>query len=181
MMKNDFIIRDLEFGDFEGIVSTYFSYYDELRTNPALGLSVRGKKPSIAEEIDWFASTYKDMLKGNKIVLVAQADGRIVGMCDIMRARPGSSMDHKGILGVALHKDYRSHGIGSALVKEAIRRSHGKFEMLVLSAFANNKGAIKLYKRFGFKEYGFLRKSNKRGNTYFNEVFLYLNLRKGNK
>lgn len=172
-----FKIRNLQKRDFKDVIDIYFSYYDELKTNPSLGLSLYRKKPAITEERKWFSSTLGDIRKGNTIVLVAETGGKVVGVCDVKRFRPGSSMDHKGLLGIALHRDYRSQGIGSAMLKEAIRQSRKRFETIILSAFSNNKGAIALYKRFGFRQYGFLRKSNKRGGRYFDEAFFYLSLK----
>ena len=172
-----FIIRNLRKGDFKGVVNTYFSYYEELKENPGIGLSLYRKRPTIAQERKWFASLLENIRKKNAIVIVAQMDGKVVGMCDVLSFRPGSSMDHKGLLGIAIHKDYRSHGIGSAMLKEVLRQSRRRFETIVLSAFSNNRGAVALYKRFGFKQYGFLRRSNKRGGKYFDESFFYLNLK----
>lgn len=169
-----FKIRSLKKSDFRGVIDVYFSYYDEIKSNPGLGLSLYRKRPTIPNERKWFSSLLVDIRKRNAIVLVAESDGKIVGVCDVKGFRPGSSMDHKGLLGIALHRDYRSQGIGSAMLKEALRQSSKRFEMVVLSAFANNKGAISLYKRFGFKRYGFLKGSNKRDGKYFDEVFLYL-------
>ena len=176
-MKRNFIIRNLRKGDFRGIVETYFSYYNELKTNPGLGLSLYRRQPDIAQERKWFASLLQNVQKKNAIVIVAEMDGKVVGMCDVLSFRPGSSMDHKGLLGIAIHRDYRAHGIGSAMLKEVIRQSRKRFETIVLSAFSNNLGAISLYKRFGFRQYGFLRKSNKRNGKYFDESFFYLRLK----
>lgn len=176
-MKKRFVIRELKFEDFNDLIGTYFSYYKEIMDNPNLGLCLSKKKPDMSEEVDWFTSTYKEKLAGNKIVLVAEVDGKVVGICDVTRFRPGTIADHKGLLGIAIGREYRSRGIGSALIKEAIKRSKGKFELLMLSAFENNKAAMNLYKKYGFRDYGLLPGSIKRGKRYTSERFMYLKLK----
>ena len=52
--------------------------------------------------------------------------------------------------------------------------SNGKTEQLVLSVASANSGAIKLYKQFGFAEYGRLENFFKSGAEYFSRSFFYL-------
>ena len=176
-MKGGFVVRELKFEDFNDLIKTYFTYYDELKVNPDLGLTLFKEKPDLKDEVGWFASTYKDMLEGNKIVLVAEVGGKAIGICDVTRFRPGTVADHKGVLGIAISRNHRAKGIGSALINEAIKRSRGKFEQIILSAYASNKVAVGLYKKFGFKEYGTLPRSIKRGRKYTDETFMYLELK----
>ena len=87
-----FTIRNLRKGDFRDIVNTYFSYYEELKANPGIGLSLYRKRPTIAQERKWFASLLQNVRKKNAIVIVAEMGGKVVGMCDVLSFRPGSSM-----------------------------------------------------------------------------------------
>ncbi|HYQ73120.1 MAG TPA: N-acetyltransferase [Gammaproteobacteria bacterium] len=57
------------------------------------------------------------------------------------------------ICGVALYPDYRGRGIGSKLLEVA--RSQGSeqgFGQLSLVAFEQNRGAVRLYRRLGYRE-----------------------------
>ncbi len=175
--KSDFIIRDVRIRDSEGIINLYYSYYEELGANPSLGLVLYRRKPDFRQESEWFKAAYKQIGLGNSIALVAEADGKIVGLCDVVRIKPGTSADHVGQIGIAIKKEYRSRGIGRALMSEAIKRSKGKFEQLILNVFENNRTALSLYKKLGFREFGTLRMSQKRGNRYFNEKYLYLRIK----
>ncbi len=64
------------------------------------------------------------------------------------------------ILNLAVHPSFRSKGIGTALLNESIQRENtiGKARYAFLEVRENNEGAIRLYKRLGFKRLG-LRKN----------------------
>jgi RimJ/RimL family protein N-acetyltransferase len=175
-MKKKFTVRPLRFEDFKSLVDTYFTYYDELKENPSLGLTLFKNKPSMKEEVNWFADTYKQMLEGHKVVFIAEVDGKAIGICEVTRFRPGTIGDHKGILGIAMGKEYRSQGIGTALIEATLKECKGKFDIVMLSVYDDNKNAEHLYKKFGFKEYGTLPYSAKRGKKYTNEKLMYLKL-----
>lgn len=170
------MIRELQWKDFDEVVDNYYSYYDELKDNPELGLLFRPEKPDMQNEISWFSNLYAMILRGDAIALVAEMDGKVVGICDVNRVRPDSEIGHQGVLGIAIRKEYRSRGIGKQLVSTMIEECKGKFELILLGVFTVNKNAISLYKKFGFKEYGTLPYASKRGNRYFDEMKMYLKL-----
>jgi RimJ/RimL family protein N-acetyltransferase len=60
-----------------------------------------------------------------------------------------------GELGMLVHRDWRGRGVGSALMQAAIEwaRGHG-LHKLCLEVFAQNAGAIALYRNCGFVEEG---------------------------
>ena len=49
-------------------------------------------------------------------------------------------------------------------------------EIIRLSLFKDNKRAVNLYKKFGFRKYGELPRARKKGNKYFNELQMYKEL-----
>jgi ribosomal-protein-alanine N-acetyltransferase len=102
---------------------------------------------------------YYDILKDfPSTFLLAEQGGKVVGyvMC---RMEYGLSMTKrfglakKGhIISIAVLEQYRSTGIGTALIKEAleeIRKASGK--ECYLEVRTTNKGAIVLYEKLGFK------------------------------
>jgi ribosomal-protein-alanine N-acetyltransferase len=102
---------------------------------------------------------YYDILKDFPSTFLLALDGsRVVGyiMCRIeyglsMTKRFG--LAKKGhIISIAVLEEYRSRGIGSKLIKEAleeIRKGSGK--ECYLEVRTTNRGAIELYERLGFK------------------------------
>jgi ribosomal protein S18 acetylase RimI-like enzyme len=82
--------------------------------------------------------------------LVAIAGDAIVGSLHIEASRHGF-----GELGMAVAREWRGCGVGSALLAAAIEwaRERG-LHKLSLSVFPHNAGAIALYRKFGFVEEG---------------------------
>jgi len=81
---------------------------------------------------------------------LALADGKLVGSLSIEESRFGF-----GELGMAVARDWRGRGVGSALLATAIEwaRERG-LHKLTLSVFPHNAAAIALYRKFGFVEEG---------------------------
>jgi RimJ/RimL family protein N-acetyltransferase len=82
--------------------------------------------------------------------LVAIADAEIVGSLHVELSRFGF-----GEIGMAVAREWRGRGVGSALVAAAIEwaRKRG-LHKLSLSVFPHNAAAIALYRKFGFVEEG---------------------------
>ena len=82
--------------------------------------------------------------------LVAVAGTEIVGFLHVEPSRHGF-----GEIGMAIARDWRGRGVGSALLAEAIEwaRERG-LHKLSLSVFPHNAAAIALYRKFGFVEEG---------------------------
>jgi RimJ/RimL family protein N-acetyltransferase len=82
--------------------------------------------------------------------LVAVAGTEIVGSMHIERSRHGF-----GEIGMAVAREWRGRGVGSALLAAAVdwARERG-LHKLSLSVFAHNAAAIALYRKFGFVDEG---------------------------
>ena len=81
---------------------------------------------------------------------VAVAGAEIVGSLNLERSRHGF-----GEIGMAVAREWRGRGVGSALLAAAIEwaRERG-LHKLSLGVFAHNASAIALYRKFGFVEEG---------------------------
>jgi RimJ/RimL family protein N-acetyltransferase len=82
--------------------------------------------------------------------LAAVADGEIVGHLHVGPSRFGY-----GEIGMAVAREWRGRGVGSALLGAAIEwaRDEG-LHKLCLSVFPHNEAGIALYRKFGFVEEG---------------------------
>ena len=82
--------------------------------------------------------------------LVALAGGEVVGSVHVDASRHGF-----GELGMAVAREWRGKGVGSALLAAAIdwARERG-LHKLSLSVFPHNTAAIELYRKHGFVEEG---------------------------
>ncbi len=102
--------------------------------------------PPLAE-----AYRYVTGLIGRKDVqIVAKSGNELAGWCDVTRLElPG--FDHCGRLGMGVAKSLRGRGIGTALLKEALRRARENgLSRIELEVFASNEAAIRLYRKTGF-------------------------------
>lgn len=170
------MIRELQWNDFDDLVSGYYSYYDEVKESPDLGIIFYHEKPTMEHEIDWFKTLYSDVQSGNAVAMVLEEDGIAVGLCDVRRVRPGSEVSHTGNLGVVVRRGYRDHGKGQKLIKAALEGCRGKFEQIVLSVFSVNERAIHIYEKLGFVKYGTLPRSVLRNGRYIDECQMYFRI-----
>lgn len=86
-------------------------------------------------------------------MMVAKEAGRIIG--DISLTRLPRRMQHRGDLGMAVLREYWNRGVGTALLREAVRfAKENGFTCLDLQVRCDNLAAIHLYEKFGFQKIG---------------------------
>lgn len=91
----------------------------------------------------------------SEIQICAIVDDRIVGLAGISAVGSKDKVKHRAEFGISIEKAYYGLGIGTALTKACIdcAKTAG-YRQLELEVVAENKNAIALYKKFGFKETG---------------------------
>ncbi len=178
----DVIIRDVRWEDFPELRDIYYRLYDERDRGEPIGITLFGERPSPEDEVDWFARTYRAVLSGDQVKSVAEVAGHVVGSCDIRRQAPhaSSEMGHVAVLGIVVDAPYRGRGIGEALMRHAIDRSRGRFEVIRLSVFSINERAQRLYRKLGFVPCGHYPRAVRRGTQYFDEEEMVLLLEPAN-
>jgi RimJ/RimL family protein N-acetyltransferase len=82
--------------------------------------------------------------------IVAVGNGAVIGSIHVATSGHGF-----GEIGMAIAREWRGRGVGSALMEAAIdwARTQG-LHKLSLGVFAHNAAAIALYRKFGFVEEG---------------------------
>ena len=85
----------------------------------------------------------------------AFVDGVLVGSAGVTRIRNRRKMLHRAEFGISILQAYNGLGIGNALTKQCILcAKQAGFLQLELDVVAENEKAIRLYKKFGFVEFG---------------------------
>ena len=82
---------------------------------------------------------------------------------------------HVASLGMAVAREWRRRGVGTALMAEAIlwAKEMG-VEKLALSVYPHNEPALALYRRFGFQEEGRLTGHSRKSMGYVDEIVMGL-------
>ncbi len=166
-------VRDLAWRDFPGWVALYYSRYEEVRTNPDLGLYLRPLRPSVAEESALFGAVMKGIAEGDIVAVVAEEEGALAGVCTVQRKGHHLEDCHVGILAVAVRAGSRGRGLGDALLTGALERCRGVFEIVELTVVALNEGAIRLYRKHGFEISGRHPRGFKRGDRYLDDLLMW--------
>lgn len=90
------------------------------------------------------------LVSGEKHLLVAGSRGEVNGFIVLEKAA-----DEAGITDLAVKKSMRGRGIGSDLLRAAIKTAADEgSKSLILELRASNKAAEKLYSKFGFERIG---------------------------
>jgi RimJ/RimL family protein N-acetyltransferase len=109
---------------------------------------------------------------GEHLVLVAEADGEVVGNVLVSVDR-GVATEHIGVLSITIADGWRDVGIGTVLVETSQRwaqeRGLGK---LSLGVFPDNERAIAVYTKRGFVREGLRRMQYRSGEAFRDEVLM---------
>ena len=79
--------------------------------------------------------------------LVAEGDGEVLGYVAV-------SANYEVIFSLAVSRHHRGEGLGRALMDAALVYLRPRTESVSLQVRVSNSAAIRLYRRFGFKEEG---------------------------
>ncbi len=114
--------------------------------------------------------------KGEAIISVAEAEGKVVGMCDIIKYSPCVEQSHVGTVGILIREGFWSKGIGTALMKDVIKRARPRYSLLSLHVFGNNGHALHVYQKLGFRVYVTLHSGIVRSGNKIDDVLMCLKL-----
>ncbi|XCP86489.1 GNAT family protein [Roseburia hominis] len=107
---------------------------------------------SIKQEQD-FIRTKKD--SENELLLIAEIGGRHIGNCSLMSIGGYKRYRHRCDIAIALYKEYCGLGIGKAMLETVLDIAEkAGYEQAELEVIVDNKPAIALYEKLGFKIYG---------------------------
>ncbi len=98
----------------------------------------------------------EEIVNTNSSYFVAKSSSvsdEIVGFAGIKRI-----LDEANIMNIVTRKDYRNKGVASSLLRELIEFSKKNCSLITLEVNENNKIAIHLYEKFGFKNVGVRKK-----------------------
>jgi RimJ/RimL family protein N-acetyltransferase len=111
----------------------------------------------------------------NSIMLVAEAEGRIVGMIGCHGSKRRAHR-HSAGLGITLLREYRGRGIGTLMMERVIEwaKESGVITRIELEVYPHNRVAIHLYEKCGFVREGVRRNAYIKSGQYRDAVIMAL-------
>lgn len=147
--EREIILRTAEEDDAEKLIDYLKITADEtpflIRESDEITLSIK-------EEQD-FINAKKD--SENELLMIAEIGGRHIGNCSLMSIGGYKRYRHRCDIAIALYKEYCGLGIGKAMLEIILDIAEQVgYEQAELEVIADNKSAIDLYEKLGFKIYG---------------------------
>jgi phosphinothricin acetyltransferase len=162
------VVRSATQDDLPELVRIYNHYvensYATFDTQPA----------TVESRLGWFERFSE---AGPHRLLVASEGDRVVGC-----ASSGAYRDHPAFartveIGVYLHPERRSRGMGSALYGALLDQLRAQDVHVVLASIAlPNDASVALHRKFGFKEVGVFEEYAFKNGTYISSVWMQLRL-----
>jgi len=112
----------------------------------------KNSRLTVKEEADWLKGTIKKIKERNYVFVIAKDEKKIVGSSGVELKK--SREKHVGVFGIIIRDGYRGIGLGECLMGEALRlasKNLAGLKIIRLEVMVNNKPAIGLYKKMGFK------------------------------
>lgn len=95
--------------------------------------------------------------EAGKLMLVAEADGALVGTCSFAPVGTARRVRHRCSVAIALYQAFWGAGIGTAMFRALLAEAKkAGYEQAELEVASENRHAIALYERVGFQKYGTL-------------------------
>lgn len=113
-------------------------------------------KPILQKDFDEFWNYQilkEEIVNTNSSYFVAKSNNIIIGFAGVKQI-----LDEANIMNIVTRKDSRNSGIATSLLKKLIDFSKKTCTTITLEVNENNKIAIHLYEKFGFKNVGLRKK-----------------------
>ncbi len=121
-----------------------------------------------AERAEWLAA------RGDRHpVLVAEADGTVVGWASLNVFNPRRAYRHVADLSLYVERGWRGRGVGRQLLDALVARARALgYHKLVLAAFPFNEAGLRAYRRAGFREVGIYREQGQLDGRWVDTIVM---------
>ena len=168
-----YVIRYPQEGDAEAMCS----YINELSQERTF-IRFQGETISLEDEQKYLEGLLEKNLQKKAVSLLVVSGDKVLGISGIdMKDR---TENHEGVFGISLVNDIRGEGIGKILMRLTIEEAEKKLSQLrliTLGVFGHNELAYKMYKDFGFQEYGRLPEGAFHKEQYVDHIYMYKKIR----
>ena len=106
-------------------------------------------------------------------VLVAEADGVVVGWASLNVFNARRAYDHVADLSLYVERAARGKGLGGGLLAALVARARELgYHQLVLSAFPGNEAGMRAYRRAGFRDVGVYREQGRLDGRWVDTIVM---------
>lgn len=115
----------------------------------------------------------------NDFMLSAFVDSELVGTVGVNKIKGNLKYLHRGSMGISIKKKYCDQGLGSIMIKEALKIvENTSFEQIELGVFSDNLRAQHVYQKLGFHQVGVIPRAFKlKDGTYRDEIQMVYRIR----
>lgn len=170
--NSEVIVRYPQNGDVEAMLK-YINAISKEKTY----ITWQGEEISLKHEQIYLKNQLKRIKKNETVQLLLFVNSELSGISAIDLGERIKS--HIGVFGITIAQKYHGKGFGKLLMKlilEEASRGLSKLKMITLEVFAENEKAIKMYKNFGFIQYGKLPKGNLYKGKLVDDIQMYKNV-----
>ncbi|MCX6721629.1 MAG: GNAT family N-acetyltransferase [Candidatus Staskawiczbacteria bacterium] len=150
----------------------YTDFINDLITEGAKLLM--NKKQTLKEEQGWVINVVKKVKNKEKVFLIARDGKKVVG--NVSFESMTFRKNHIARMGIAIRQGYRGNGLGKYLMSEIMKLAKKQLKVkpkiFQLEVYENNKPAIALYKKMGFKIVGKVPKQIQYGGKLIGEYIM---------
>lgn len=134
------------------------------------------KPDTLKSEIKWVEEEITKLKKHQKIQLIAIYNNKIIGQCALQKAKGRKT--HVAKYGLSIMDGFRSQSIGTILSEETIKlaKKYLGIKLIKLSLMEDNKRALRLYKKLGFKKVGIIPGAVLKKGRYIGQLYMYKEL-----
>jgi len=124
--------------------------------------------------LERIAGFVRDSVANDAVQFFALDGNRVVGWADIFPAW-AHAVSHCGTLGMGVHPDYRAKGLGTRLLRACIDKAWTRgLTRIVLEVREDNRQAIALYEKSGFKTEALKQNAMRFDGVYYNALQMRL-------
>jgi ribosomal protein S18 acetylase RimI-like enzyme len=138
--------------------------------------------PTEEQAAAWWRDLLAEVAAGRGAVSAAYDGGELVGLAEWRRYDLGPQTQNADLEKLLVARTGRGRGVGAALVEDQLAQARtAGVEVVTLQCRGNNHGAIRLYERLGFHEFGRLADFVASGSERWDKVLMAIDLRTGSE
>ena len=167
--EQDIIVRSPTLDDIDPLLA----FINEASSERTF-IRMRDVTLTFAQEAQYLEDVLSKMKEQNMIKLVAFCGDEVVGAGDVTRQQ--YTEKHIGLYGILVKKSFRGKGIGKKLTELCLQVTKEELpgiETLILTVYGANSIAQKMYRSFGFTDYGRLPNGRKLENGYDDVLLMH--------